>query len=229
MPCYTSHSWAAAVLDFDRRLDYDNIRRDPSNQVWSMVVKVDDVPIYKEPIELNAACAQAYARQCVLSTSGDAKAEGVVGGITSGGPVQVRCKILLAACGSELIDARMDWLMTRSRMLSPAAQASCGDVQLLRIQPDMWSLGHCMLGCESASLRVETPSGQVLRPPLEFSSGRFVAQCQLLEAGPHAVHGMVDGEPVPGSPMTVEMVAGRINPTLCSVVGLRDVNQKVRV
>lgn len=110
-----------------------------------------------------------------------------------------------------------------------AAQASCGDVQQLRIQPDMWSLGHCMLGCESASLRVETPSGQVLRPPLQFSSGRFVAQCQLLEAGWHAVHGMVDGEPVPGSPMTVEMVAGRINPTLCSVVGLRDVNQKVRV
>jgi hypothetical protein len=86
-----------------------------------------------------------------------------------------------------------------------------------------------MLGCESASLRVETPSGQVLRPPMEFSSGRFVAQCQLLEAGPHAVHGMVDGEPVPGSPMTVEMVAGRINPTLCSVVGLRDISQKVRV
>jgi hypothetical protein len=70
-----------------------------------MMVKVDHVPIFKQPIELNALRAQVYARQCVLSTSGDTKAEGVVGGITAGGPVQVRRKSLLVACDSELMIA----------------------------------------------------------------------------------------------------------------------------
>jgi hypothetical protein len=59
-------------------------------QAWSMVVTVDDVSIYREPIALEATRAQAYARQCVLSMGGDTKSEGVVGGVTPGGPVQVR-------------------------------------------------------------------------------------------------------------------------------------------
>jgi hypothetical protein len=121
--------------------------------------------------------------------------------------------------------------LAHARPLTRAShvQVVCGEAQLLRIQPDMWALGHCMLGCEAASLRVQTPSGQSLRPALDWADGRFVAHCQLLEAGAHAVYGMVDGQPVPGSPMLFEMVAGRINPTLCSVAGLRDVNQKVGV